>query len=103
MLFYKNGAFICLKTAKITNSACIACTIVPGLVELFFSQTCLTLTRNMNVKVAMELHYILYFPNYRNLDTGNFSLTLRIFPILSLEEGQTWNAMDENGKKLSLV
>ena len=36
--------------------------------------TSLSLTRNMNVKVPIELYYI--FPKHRNLNTGNFSLTL---------------------------
>ena len=38
MLFYENDAFKCLKTAKNTNSTCITCTIVPGLVELFLAR-----------------------------------------------------------------
>ena len=41
-------------------SMCITFTIKPGLVELFYlSKPCsLSLTRNMNVKVAIELYYI---------------------------------------------
>ena len=39
-------------------------------------QTSLSLTRNMNVKVAIEMYYI--FSKYQNLDTGNFTLTLSI-------------------------
>ena len=31
----------------------------------------------MYVRVAKELYYI-YFPKYRNFDTGNFSMTLSI-------------------------
>ena len=36
MLSYENDAFEFSKTAKTINSTCITCTIVPGLVELFF-------------------------------------------------------------------
>ena len=45
-------------------------------------QTSLSLTRNMKVKVAIEL--LQYFPKYQNLDTGNFSLILRPFKVLLL-------------------
>ena len=45
-------------------------------VTLLFIQTSLPLTRNMNVTVAEELYY--FFPKYRNFDTSNFSLTLRV-------------------------
>ena len=53
MLSYENDAFKFSKTAKNTNSMCITCTIVPGLVE-----PVMPLTRNMNVKVAVELYYL---------------------------------------------
>ena len=36
MLSYENDGFKFSKTVKITNSTCISCTIVPGLLELFF-------------------------------------------------------------------
>ena len=36
----------------------------------------MSLTRNMNIKVAIELYYI--FSKYGNLDTSNFSLTRSI-------------------------
>ena len=60
MLSYENNAFEFSETAKTTSSTFITCTIVRGLVELFFFflQTSLTLTRNMNVTVAVELYYI---------------------------------------------
>ena len=43
-------------------------------------QTSMSLTRNMNEKVFIELVIELYyiFSKIRNLDTGNFSLTLSI-------------------------
>ena len=37
ILPYENDAIKVSKTAKNTNSTCITCTIVPGLVELVFS------------------------------------------------------------------
>ena len=52
MLSHGNDAFKFSKTAKNTNSTLFI--IVPGLVELF----CLPLTRNLNVKVAIELYHI---------------------------------------------
>ena len=36
----------------------------------------MSMTRNMNVKVTKELYSIVYFPKYRHLDTGDFSMTL---------------------------
>ena len=41
-------------------------------------KTSVSLTRNTNVTVAKEL-YNIYFLKYRNLNTGNFSLTLSIY------------------------
>ena len=58
MLFLENDAFKFSKTAENRKSMCITCTIVPGLLELLFLQTSLLLTRNMSVKVAVELYYI---------------------------------------------
>ena len=55
MLSSENNDVNFLKTAKNTGVMCITCTIVPGLVELFY----LSKPKNMNVKVAIvELYYI---------------------------------------------
>ena len=62
MLPYKNDAFNFSKTAKSTNSTCIKCTIVPGLLE-----TSLPLTRKMNTKVAVELYYNYIIQNFEIL------------------------------------
>ena len=56
MLSSENNDFKFLKTVKIIKGMY---TIVPGFVELFYLQTSLLLTRNMNGKVAIELYYIL--------------------------------------------
>ena len=59
MLSSENDDFKFFKTAKKhKKSSCITCTIVPGLVELFYLQTIMPLTRDMNVKVAIELYNI---------------------------------------------
>ena len=50
MLSPENDHFKFLKTAKNIKSMCITCTVVPGL------QTSMSLTRNINVKVAIELY-----------------------------------------------
>ena len=62
MLSSENGDFKFLKTAKNIKFTCI--TIVPG--------SSLSLT-------SIAKSCIIYFPKYRNFDTGNFSLTLSIF------------------------
>ena len=54
MLSSENDDFKFLKTVKNIKSMCI---IVPGL-ELFYLHTSLSLERNMNVKVVIELYYI---------------------------------------------
>ena len=60
MLSSENDDFKILKTVqKHKMHVIITCTIVPGLVELFYlSKPVLSLTRNMNLKVAIELYYI---------------------------------------------
>ena len=56
MLSSENDDVIFLKTAKNTGAMRITCTIVPGLVELFY----LSKPQNMNVKVAIQLYYIVF-------------------------------------------
>ena len=58
MLSSEIDDFKFLKTMKNRKSMCITCTIVPGLVEMFYLSKPVSLTRNMNVKVAIELYYI---------------------------------------------
>ena len=54
MLSSENNDFKSLKTAKYIKSMCITCTIVQGLVELFY----LSKPVNINIKVAIEMYYI---------------------------------------------
>ena len=51
-------------------------------------QTSQSLTRNMNVKVAIELYYI--FSKISKLDTGNFSLTLSIYMVVTFPGHVLW-------------
>ena len=54
MLLSENYDFKFLQSEKNIKSTCNTCTIVPVLVELLLSlQSSLSLTRNMNVKVAI--------------------------------------------------
>ena len=50
---------------------------------VLFLQTSLPLTKNMNVKVTVELYYVFSKISKFAADTGNFSLTL---PLLSKSE-----------------
>ena len=59
MLSSENDYFKFLKTVKYIKSMCITCTIVPGFVELFYlSKPVPRWPKNMNIKVAIELYYI---------------------------------------------
>ena len=78
MLPPENNDFKLLKTAKNVKSICIARVHYSSRARgtVLSLQTSLSLTRNMNVKVVIQLYYI--FSKIQNLDTGNFSLTLSI-------------------------
>ena len=56
----ENDDFKFLKTAKNIKSMCITCNIMSSRARgsVLSLQTGLSLTRNMNVKVAIELYYI---------------------------------------------
>ena len=60
MLSSENDDFNFLKTAKNIKIMCTGCTIVPWMARgaVLSLQTSLSWTRNMNVKVAIELYYI---------------------------------------------
>ena len=58
MLSSEKDDFKFLKTMKNRKSMCISCTIVLGLVEMFYLSKPVSFTRNINVKVAIELYYI---------------------------------------------
>ena len=81
MLSSENDDFKFLKTAKNIKKHVhhVYHTSRAGVLSL---QTSPSLTRIMNVKVAIELYYI--FSKISNLDTGNFSLTLSIYYTVEL-------------------
>ena len=73
MMSSENDDFKLLKTAKKTKhkKPVHHVHLTSGVRETVLSlQISLSLTRNMKVKVAIELYY--FFPKYRNLDTSNY-------------------------------
>ena len=59
MLSHENDAIKFSKTAKNTNCTCITCTIVPGLVKLwYFSPNQSAVDQKHEAKIAVELFYI---------------------------------------------